>query len=80
MKNKTIYLPNISIYLVKKESNKLTYNISKDINKVELKGLLESLYNFKVKKVNILNKMGKFKRNSFGLFKKKNFKKAIVTI
>ena len=65
-----------------KESNKYTFEVSRDVNKFEIKKAIERKYDVNVKNVRIINMLGKIKR--FGSKRiegrRKDFKKAIVTL
>ncbi len=49
-------------------------------NKTEIKLAVEKIFNVKVASVNTLNKKGKTRRTRFGIGKRKDTKRAIVTL
>lgn len=59
---------------------KYTFEVAKNANKSEIKKAIESIFDVKVEKVNTMNMMGKVKRMGISVGKKKNWKKAIVTL
>lgn len=65
----------------KEKLNKVTFEVAKDANKMEIKEAVEKLFNVKVEKVNVINVHGK-RRVRFGrvLGKEPSWKKAIVTL
>ena len=61
--------------------NQYTFKVAKGANKLEIHSAVEALFNVKVKSVNVMNRLGKFKRmrsSSYG--KRPDWKKAIVTL
>jgi large subunit ribosomal protein L23 len=65
---------------LKESQNKIFLEVVPESNRIEIKRAVEKAFKVKVKKVNILNKKGKhvqFKRMEG---KKKDWKKAIVTL
>ena len=56
------------------------FEVALDANKVEIKHAVEKLFNVKVGDVRTLNVLGKVKRSKFGLGKRKDIKKAYVTL
>jgi len=65
----------------KEKFNKVTFEVRKDANKLEVKEAVEKLFGVKVEKVNIINVHGK-RRYRFGRFlgKEPSWRKAIVTL
>ena len=49
-------------------------------NKTEIKAAIESIFAVKVDSVNTLNRQGKTRRTRFGIGKRKDTKRAIVTL
>lgn len=49
-------------------------------NKTEIKIAVEKIFGVKVDSVNTINRQGKTRRTRFGLGKRKNTKRAIVTL
>lgn len=62
------------------DEGKYTFVVSPDANKTEIKIAIESIFKVKVTSVNTLNREGKTKRTRFGIGKKPNTKRAIVTV
>lgn len=60
--------------------NKVTFEVIKNANKIEIKKAIEEIYNVKVTAVNVINTHSK--KTRFGRFvgKTKAIKKAIVTV
>ena len=51
-----------------------------DANKTEIKIAIEKIFNVKVTSVNTLNRVGKTRRTKSGLGKRKDTKRAIVSL
>jgi len=62
------------------DQNKYTFIVDPDANKVEIKLAVEQVFGVKVKAVNTLNRAGKTKRSRFGMGRRKDTKRAIVTL
>jgi large subunit ribosomal protein L23 len=62
------------------EENKYTFIIHPDANKTEVKIAVEKVFGVKVLSVNTANRQGKRKRTRFGYGKRKDTKRAIVTV
>jgi large subunit ribosomal protein L23 len=62
------------------EQQKYTFVVSPDANKTQIKIAVEKVFGVKVLSVNTLNRPGKRKRTKFGYGKRKNTKRAIVTL
>ncbi len=62
------------------EHNQLTFRVTRDATKREIKAGIEELFGVKVTKVNTLNMRGKIKRFRGRLGKRADYKKAIVTL
>jgi len=62
------------------EHHQLTFRVSLDATKREIKAGIEELFGVKVTKVNTLNMRGKIKRFRGRLGKRADYKKAIVTL
>ncbi|NDB83695.1 MAG: 50S ribosomal protein L23 [Alphaproteobacteria bacterium] len=60
--------------------NKYIFQVSKDSNKSSISLAIEKIFAVKVKKVNIINQIGKTKRFKGKMGKRSDFKKAIVTL
>ncbi len=66
--------------LQKDNKNQLTFEVDKKVNKIEIGIAVEKLFNVKVLNVNTINMVGKKKRQGKNLGKKRDWKKAIVTL
>jgi large subunit ribosomal protein L23 len=62
------------------DENKYTFLVALDSNKTEIKIAVEKVFNVKVTDVNTLNRQGKRKRTRGGFGKRKDTKRAIVTL
>jgi large subunit ribosomal protein L23 len=62
------------------EHNKITFRVSIDATKQSVKDAVEALFEVKVEKVNIINAKGKTKRFRGLNGKRKDIKKAVVTL
>ncbi len=62
------------------EENKYTFVVAPDANKTEIKIAVEKIFGVQVVSVNTLNRPGKRKRTRFGVGKRKDTKRAIVTL
>ena len=62
------------------DENKYTFLVPPTANKTEIKIAVEKLFNVKVLNVNTVNRQGKRKRTRFGYGKRKDTKRAIVTL
>ncbi|MEC9454988.1 MAG: 50S ribosomal protein L23 [Pseudomonadota bacterium] len=62
------------------EHNQVTFKVSLDASKPEIKKAVESLFEVKVKQVNTIRMKGKVKRFKGHLGKRPNWKKAIVSL
>ncbi len=60
--------------------NKVFFEVAPDANRIEVKRAVEKAFNVKVEKVNILNQNGKRVRFKMQMGKRKDWKKAIVTL
>jgi large subunit ribosomal protein L23 len=63
-----------------KEQRKYTFKVSRGANKIEIKKAVETLYNVKVGKVNIINVKPKPKRIRYKFGLTRMYKKAVVTL
>ena len=69
--------------LAQKDASKYVFEINKDATKIDVARAVESIYNVKVKGVNILNRIGKPKRMGRRSIKQgytSDTKRAIVTL
>jgi large subunit ribosomal protein L23 len=62
------------------EENKYTFEVAPHANKTSIKIAVEKVFGVKVISVNTLNRQGKRKRTRFGYGKRKDVKRAIVTL
>ena len=62
------------------DEGKYTFVVDPRANKTEIKIAVERVFNVKVDSVNTLNRQGKTRRTRFGLGKRKDTKRAIVTL
>ena len=62
------------------DEGKYTFIVDPRSNKTEIKLAIEQVFNVKVDKINTLNRKGKTRRTKFGAGKRKDTKRAIVTL
>ena len=62
------------------DDGKYTFEVDPRSNKTEIKKAIESIFNVKVASINTLNRVGKTRRTKFGIGKRKDTKRAIVTL
>jgi large subunit ribosomal protein L23 len=62
------------------DDNKYTFVVHPDANKTEIKIAVETIFGVKVTAVNTLNRKGKTRRTRSGLGKRKDTKRAIVSV
>lgn len=62
------------------DEGKYTFIVAPDANKTEIKIAVEKIFDVKVASVNTLNRKGKTRRTKFGIGKRKDTKRAIVTL
>ncbi len=62
------------------EQQKYTFLVAPDANKTQIKIAIEKIFGVQVLSVNTLNRPGKRKRTKFGYGKRKDTKRAIVTL
>jgi large subunit ribosomal protein L23 len=62
------------------EENQYTFLVHPDSNKTQIKIAIEKIFDVKVASVNTNNREGKRKRNRYGYGKRKDTKRAIVTL
>ena len=62
------------------EENKYTFVVAPDANKTEIKIAVEKIFGVQVVSVNTLNRQGKRKRTRFGYGKRKDTKRALMTM
>lgn len=61
-------------------TGKYTFEVAPSANKTEIKLAIEKIFGVKVAGVNTLNRKGKVRRTRFGLGKRKDTKRAIITL
>jgi large subunit ribosomal protein L23 len=62
------------------DEGKYTFEVDPRSNKTEIKNAIEKIFDVKVASVNTANRAGKSRRTKFGLGKRKDTKRAIVTL
>jgi large subunit ribosomal protein L23 len=62
------------------DTGKYTFEVDPRSNKTEIKQAVEVIFNVKVASVNTLNRVGKTRKTKFGLGKRKDTKRAIITL
>ena len=62
------------------DQGKYTFEVAPGSNKTEIKQAIEHIFKVKVESVNTLNRQGKTRKTRFGLGKRKDTKRAIVTL
>ena len=62
------------------DEGKYTFVVDPRANKTEIKIAVEAVFGVKVDKVHTLNRQGKTRRTSFGAGKRKDTKRAIVSL
>jgi large subunit ribosomal protein L23 len=64
----------------KEEFNKVTFEVDRSANRVEIRRAIEKIFNVKVASVRTMQVSGKIKRRGKIQGKRRNWKKAIVTL
>ncbi len=64
----------------KESDNQITFEVNPKTNRIEVKRAIENIFNVKVDTVRTMNIKGKVKRRGRVIGKRKNWKKAIVTL
>jgi large subunit ribosomal protein L23 len=62
------------------DQGKYTFEVEPRSNKTEIKQAIENIFKVEVASVNTLNRVGKVRRTKFGIGKRKDTKRAIVTL
>lgn len=62
------------------EQGKYTFVVDRRANKTEIKLAIEKIFDVKVESVNTINRSGKTRMTRFGMSKRKDTKRAIVTV
>ena len=64
----------------KEANNQLTFEVDRKANRVEIRHAVEKVFNVRVKKVRTMQVRGKVKRVGRTLGKRRDWKKAVVTL
>jgi large subunit ribosomal protein L23 len=64
----------------KEADNQLTFEVDRKANRVEIRHAVEKIFNVRVKKVRTIQMKGKVKRVGRILGKRRDWKKAVVTL
>jgi len=62
------------------DEGKYTFVVDPRANKTEIKIAVEKVFGVRVKSVNTINRKGKVRKTRFGLGKRKDTKRAVVTL
>jgi large subunit ribosomal protein L23 len=62
------------------DEGKYTFEVDPRSNKTEIKQAVEAIFKVKVSSVNTMNRVGKERKTRFGIGKRKDTKRAIVTL
>lgn len=62
------------------DEGKYTFEVAPDANKTEIKTAIEAIFDVKVADVRTLNRRGKSRRTRFGTGRRKDTKRAIVSL
>lgn len=65
---------------LKMEANQVVFEVALEANKIQIRDAVEALFDVKVTSVNTLIQRGKRKRMGRRLAKRRNWKKAVVTL
>ena len=65
---------------LKENQNRVVFEVAPDANKIEIKKAVEEAFQVSVKSVNVLNVRGKLKRLGRNMGRRRDWKKAIVTL
>ncbi|MBA3028177.1 MAG: 50S ribosomal protein L23 [Desulfobacteraceae bacterium] len=66
--------------LQKEDLNQITFEVDPRANRIEIKKAVENIFSVSVQNVRTLNVKGKTKRRGLVLGRKKDWKKAVVTL
>lgn len=74
--------PHISekVAILGDKANQYAFKVTRDATKKEIREAVETIFKVDVKKVTTANVKGKVKQNARGITRKKNWKKAYVTV
>jgi len=62
------------------DEGKYTFEVDTRSNKTEIKQAIEQIFSVKVDSINTLNRVGKTRKTRFGMGKRKDTKRAIVSL
>jgi large subunit ribosomal protein L23 len=62
------------------DDNRYTFLVHPDANKTEIKVAIEKIFDVKVTSVNTMNRQGKSRRTRYGMGKRADTKRAIVSL
>ena len=62
------------------DEGKYTFEVDDRSNKTEIKQAIEQIFSVKVDSINTLNRVGKTRKTRFGMGKRKDTKRAIVSL
>lgn len=62
------------------DEGRYTFIVAPEANKTEIKIAVEKIFSVKVASVNTLNRKGKVRRTRYGMGKRKDTKRAVVTL
>lgn len=65
---------------LQESANRIAFVVQNDVNRIEVRQAVEAVLKVKVKSVNIMNVLGKKKRQGRYLGKRADWKKAIITL
>lgn len=65
---------------MKEAENRVAFEVAPDANRIEVRNAVEEAFKVSVTRVNILNIRGKFKRLGKNTGRRRDWKKAIVTL
>jgi large subunit ribosomal protein L23 len=66
--------------IAREELNQVAFEVAPSANRVQIRKAVESIFNVEVSSVRTMRVRGKFKRRGKILGRRKNWKKAIVTL
>ena len=62
------------------DNNSYTFVVDRRANKTEIKQAIQTIFDVKVASVNTMNRKGKYKRTGYTIGKRKDTKRAVVTL
>ncbi|QJC34566.1 50S ribosomal protein L23 [Enterobacteriaceae endosymbiont of Donacia crassipes] len=65
---------------IAEKTNTIIIKVLKKANKIDIKKVIQKMFNIKIKNINTLIVKGKIKKNKKYTFKKKNWKKAYIML